>query len=259
MLGKNQFGFYDFEKVKENIEKNSKLKVEYSEYKNQSSKLNIKCECGENFSASYRKLRENNFRTKCKQCRVKEATEKRLESNKMKFLEFMKNVDDYELLEYRDARKRSKFIHTKCGIVFETRTQTFKEGARCPCESSSRGERKIIDILQSNNIEYKKEFSFDDCKSFKNFPLRFDFAIFKNKKLILLIEFNGIQHYKDDNWLNNKNGINDRQINDWIKINYCNKKGIPLLIIPYNKIKETEQIIFNMLISIQATESHKSK
>lgn len=259
MLGNNQFGIYDFNRVKENIENNSKLKVLESEYKNQNSRLNLICECGQEFQATYRKLRENKFETKCNVCRRKQSAQSLFERNRNKFIEFMKTVKDYEILEYKDVREKSKFIHLECGTIFETRTQTFKEGARCPCESASRGERKIIKFLQDNNINYKKEFSFEDCRSLKNFPLRFDFAIFQNKKLLFLIEFNGVQHYKEDNWLNNKNGINDRQLNDWIKINYCNINNIPLLIIPYNKIKETEQLIFNMLISSQVTESHKSK
>lgn len=255
MLGNNQFGIYNFERVKENIENNSKLKVLISEYKNQNSKLNLKCECGETFQAAYRKLRENNFSTVCPECRKKISGETHFLNNKKKFLEFMETVEDYEILEYKDVRVKSKFVHKTCGTIFETRTQTFKDGARCPCESSSRGERKIIKFLQENEINYKKEFSFKDCRSSKNFPLRFDFAIFNKQKLLFLIEFNGIQHYEEDNWLNDKNGINDRQINDLKKINYCNKHNIPLLIIPYNKIKETEQLIFNMLISSQVTES----
>lgn len=256
MIGNNQFGMYNFERVKENIENNSNLKVLTSEYKNQNSKLNLKCECGECFHATYRKLRENKFSTVCPKCRRKISGETHFLKNKQKFFDFMETIEDYEILEYKDVREKSKFIHKTCGTIFETRTQTFKEGARCPCESSSRGERKIIKFLQDNGINYKKEFSFNDCRSLKDFPLRFDFAIFNKKKLLFLIEFNGIQHYKEDNWLNDKNGINDRQMNDWIKINHCNKNNIPLLIIPYNKIKETEKLIFNMLISSQVTESH---
>ena len=65
----------------------------------------------------------------------------------------------------------------------------------CGC-IKSKGEEKISSILKEHNIDFKKEFYFEDLKSDKNKFLRFDFAIFKNKKLIYLIEYQGEQHFK---------------------------------------------------------------
>ena len=44
--------------------------------------------------------------------------------------------------------------------------------------STSKGEEKIIKILNQNNIQFKKEVSFKDLNGSKNTPLRFDFAVY---------------------------------------------------------------------------------
>ena len=54
-------------------------------------------------------------------------------------------------------------------------------------------------LLQINNIDYQTEFTFDDCLNNKtSCKLRFDFAILKNNKLEYLIEYHGVQHYKEN-------------------------------------------------------------
>ena len=101
----------------------------------------------------------------------------------------------------------------------------------CGCQSMSNGELKIYNLLKENNINFKKEFIFQDLKSpIKNtVPLRFDFAIFENNtnNLIKLIEFQGIQHYQ-------KSGrLHDPRENDKLKRQYCQQHHIKLLEIPY--------------------------
>ena len=108
----------------------------------------------------------------------------------------------------------------------------------CGCQSNSmsNGELKIYNLLKENNINFKKEFTFQDLKSpIKNtIPLRFDFAIFdNNNNLIKLIEFQGIQHYQ----LSGR--MHDPRNNDKLKRQYCKTHNIKLLEIPYwdyNKI-----------------------
>lgn len=51
-------------------------------------------------------------------------------------------------------------------------------------------------MLLENNIDFAREYTFGDLKGVNGGALRFDFAIFKNKKLSHLIEFNGKQHYE---------------------------------------------------------------
>jgi len=67
-------------------------------------------------------------------------------------------------------------------------------GAGCPVCKESKGEREIRINLKELKMNFKYQYSFKNCKNIK--PLPFDFALFNNKKLIGLIEYQGIQHYK---------------------------------------------------------------
>ena len=80
-----------------------------------------------------------------------------------------------------------------------------------------------------------KQFKFENLKH-KN-KLIFDFAIFDDiDNLLLLIEYNGIQHYKMNNYFH-KN-IEDFKISkkrDSLKKKYCKNNNINLIIIKYNE------------------------
>ena len=64
---------------------------------------------------------------------------------------------------------------------------------------SSKGELKIDKFLLKNNINFKTQVSFNDCK-YKD-KLRFDFGVYNQyNELIYLVEFNGRQHYEETNF-----------------------------------------------------------
>lgn len=102
----------------------------------------------------------------------------------------------------------------------------------------SSGEYKIINILNSFNINYSYNSNFDCLKSNNNGYLRFDFIIYIENQ-ILFIEYDGQQHFKPvcfGGMLNKKaiERFENLQINDKIKNNYCKDNSFPLLRIPYN-------------------------
>lgn len=100
----------------------------------------------------------------------------------------------------------------------------------------------IQKILNDNGIVYIKECEFPDLKNKK--PLRFDFAILDNdKKIVRLIEFDGIQHYKKQQYFTHS--LEETQESDKIKNNYCKINNIPLVRIPY---WERDNITLNMLL-----------
>lgn len=111
---------------------------------------------------------------------------------------------------------------------------------------ASRGEIKIEEILKMNEIYFQEEYSFPDLLSSKHYPLRFDFAVFDdNGDLDFLIEFQGIQHYKAKSKFGGIAGLKKQQYYDYLKREYCNKHGIPLVIIPYwDEAKITYDYIF---------------
>lgn len=109
----------------------------------------------------------------------------------------------------------------------------------CGCQKMSKGEIKIKEILDKNNIKYLQEYRVPEINN-----KRFDFAILNdNGKIIQLIEFDGIQHYEE--WkFERKTTLKERQESDRIKNEWAKKNNIPLIRIPYWEI---DNINLNML------------
>lgn len=103
----------------------------------------------------------------------------------------------------------------------------------CGCNKISYGEQKIEQILLDNNIQYIKQQTFSDLRGANNSYLRYDFSIIENDKIVRLIEFDGEQHYKDNEFFKN---FSRQQELDNIKNNYAKNKGIPLVRIPYSEL-----------------------
>lgn len=114
-----------------------------------------------------------------------------------------------------------------CGRHFVSTANRIISGHTKSCGClSSKGERKIQTILEENNIFFTKEYPLDEVLTEKGNPRRIDFAIFKNNQLQYFIEYQGEQHYENTNaWY--------RPEADEEKKNYCKRKNIPLIAIPY--------------------------
>lgn len=101
----------------------------------------------------------------------------------------------------------------------------------CGCTHLSHGEQKIIEILKNNNIAFKHQKSFDDCRFPEtNQKAFFDFYIDN----YYIIEFHGEQHYNSKALFYTEDGIK----RDDFKKQYCIKKDIPLIIIPYTHLNK---------------------
>lgn len=99
---------------------------------------------------------------------------------------------------------------------------------------SSRAQIKIQDILRKAGIKFKEEYSFPDLIGQGGHALRFDFAVFDdNDELDFLIQYQGIQHYKPKSVFGGVAGLQKQQYYDMQKRQYCKKKGIKLILIPY--------------------------
>lgn len=128
------------------------------------------------------------------------------------------------------------------------------ERLSCGC-MNSRGEYLIHQILNENDISFKSQVTFDSCRSSKTNALyKFDVGIYnENNVLIMLIEYNGKQHYMadGDSW-NTEEAVQETQFRDQEKIKWCDQHQIPLLIIPYtvNAKTQIQEIIFQFLNNI---------
>ena len=108
----------------------------------------------------------------------------------------------------------------------------------CGCRIQSFGENYVKTILESMNIEFQPQYTFDDCKNV--YVLRFDFGIIHNGKLLGLIEYDGKQHFEPVEFFGGEEGFKKIQKRDEIKNTYCQTHDIPLLRLPY--ILSTEEI-----------------
>ncbi len=104
---------------------------------------------------------------------------------------------------------------------------------------SSKGEDKIVELLSQNHIQFEREVSFPDLKSLRGNLLRFDFAVMSKGKLVALIEFDGEQHFHQVPYFH-KTIMQFRQMQEWDrrKNDYCIRKKIPLIRVPYWDLEE---------------------
>ena len=142
-----------------------------------------------------------------------------------------------------DGNKTRIKFKCGCGEIFERKWNTIRTAgfARCnKCSNSmSQYEYKIIKILNSLNIEFEKEKTFDECKN-KNL-LHFDFYL---KDFNSIIEFDGRYHYID---VYNDNSLEEQIKRDKIKDEFCKKNNIRMLRIPYWDSDKLYDIICNFL------------
>lgn len=162
----------------------------------------------------------------------------------------MNENNEYTLMSrYQSLTKKVKIKHNACGNVFSMLPDNFvSKNQGCPkCKVQSLGELKIRKWLEAHTeYDFDPEYYFDNLRGKKNRPLRFDFAIFKDEKLILLIEYDGRQHYKNEPsslWQRDTDSFENIRARDMKKNNYCIKNNIPLLRISYKNYNNIEEIL----------------
>jgi len=125
----------------------------------------------------------------------------------------------------------------------------YHKGKRC-----SKGEKRIAIFLDKHQIKYEMEKIFDDCKSPKNRPLRFDFYL---EDYNVCIEFQGHHHYKPVNKYNKAKKIHTKTtIHDKIKREYVFNNGIFLIEIPHWNIDIFEEPLLKYLNQLICNEKY---
>lgn len=112
-----------------------------------------------------------------------------------------------------------------CGnIVLLTEQEILNKDCGSAC-LSSRGEVCAADIFNELNVKYQVQ------KKFPDFDLKFDFYL---PDYNIIIECDGAQHFRSVNndW-NSKCKLQETRQRDEQKAEYCKKKGITLLQIPF--------------------------
>jgi hypothetical protein len=138
---------------------------------------------------------------------------------------------------FKSTHSKSTFI---CGVNVDHGSWTVPvgcilSGSICPKCSRERlrsfGEDEADRILAKNFAnEYESEKILEGC-IYKQ-PLWFDFFI---KKFNVCIEINGKQHYEPIEWFGGIESFETQKIRDFIKVEYCKKMSIKLLVIRYDE------------------------
>ncbi len=140
--------------------------------------------------------------------------------------------NEYSFLEtYQGTGNKLKVKHSKCGHTYKVRPTDFLDHhARCPYCSSPKGEDIINKILNNLNIHFEYQKTFDDLKDTN--LLSYDFFI-PNQNI--LIEYQGIQHYKPIDYFGGDERFNYQQKHDQMKADYAKANGYNLIAVPYTE------------------------
>jgi len=206
-------------------------KYDYSKvnYINNNTKIEIICPEHGSFLVypKYHKMGK-----RCRECFYKDNTLTQLEIIK-DFKNVHGNKYDYSKVNYINNKTKVEIICPEHGSFFQ-KPNDHKQGNGCPiCGKKSKGEERIKEFLEENNIEYLREYNL-----FKKY--RFDFYL---KDLDTVIEYDGIQHFKPINYFGGEKGFKETCFRDKEKDIYCKKNNINLIRISYKDFNKIEKIL----------------
>lgn len=193
------------------------------EYTHSGEKIELRCKvCGYEWSRTPHALISTD--SKCPKCSGK--TRRTTEDFKNELAKINPNV--IVLGEYTRARDKLKCKCKVCGHEWCSAPYSLLIGFGCAVCKESHGEKKISKILKTHSINYKREFKFDNCRLKRALP--FDFYLPSKN---VCIEYDGVQHFKANEFFGGEEGFKRTQYRDSIKNNYCKENGIKLIRIPY--------------------------
>lgn len=209
-----------------------------------------KCDCGNETIVESAFLRNGHTKS-CGCYRKEKLTDTSIIGQKFGILTVL-SIDHIE--SKKNGSK--KYVRCKCDCgnekvirydsLIDTRIE--KRVISCGCLSESYGEKRIKEYLESKNIYFKAQQTFKDLWVVNEKSLlKYDFAIKSSngKKIYFLIEYDGIQHYKQIDFF--QTPLTTVQEYDALKTKYANNNNIPLLRIPYTQINNTETLLENYI------------
>lgn len=201
-----------------------------SKFVNYKTKVNIKCNiCERELYVWPHNLLQSRFGKNCNhkiQLSFEQASKR---------LEKISN-GEIKLVHFSGMGYAATFEHLECGNIWQTTANNVFHGSTgCPYCSSSKGEKAVTEYLKENEISFKPQFTFSNCRDQRTLP--FDFAVFnRDGSLNSAIEYEGCQHYtsifgykKKKKSLFSKKAIISTQKHDKMKSAFCKEHGIQLI------------------------------
>ena len=142
--------------------------------------------------------------------------------------------------------KKIWWLCSKCNYSWNTFIYSRTLGKHnCPACSQSKGEKEIYNYLNKNNVNFEREYKFDDCLGKRKIKLPFDFYL---PDYNLIIEYHGIQHYQSVEFFGGEKRFNERKIVDNIKKKYLKDNNYNFLEISYLDFKNIDKILGDILL-----------
>lgn len=207
-------------------------------------------ECGNNFF-----IRANNFLQgkRCPACKVNRIKKAQRKPQQVveKQLSERHNGSIILVDNYINTHTKVKFKCLNCNTTFEAEPNSVLRLSGCPTCKIPKGEKLISDYLESRCVRFTRQKRFKDCKSKRT--LMFDFYLLD---LNILIEYDGLQHFKPIEYFGGEEAFEDQKKRDEIKNNFSKTSGIPLIRIPYKYTKDKViKVLDEILGSVPSQES----
>jgi len=173
-------------------------------------------------------LQKNPFRIGCPKCAQDMP-------NKEMFIEQAIKIHGdkyyYGDVEYVNAKTKVKIVCRYHGEFYQSPESHILQKAGCPHCKESKGESFLRLYFERHGIEYIRQFPLKD-KGEDNRVLRADFYLPKEN---VVIEYQGLQHYRPVEAMGGLEKFEYLQRNDMRKRNYCKAHKIRLVEIKYNE------------------------
>ena len=221
-------------------------------YKNNSTYLRCKCDCGNEVVALANNVRSG----KTKSCGCGEKSSRFNRQNHEKNLRGMTfghlTVADLTKKRYSNGSV-GWLCNCDCGNTIVVNSSNLLRGKTrsCGCNKISKYEEFVEDILDELSIVYEREYCFADCKNKQPLPFDFYFELDSNK---YCVECQGQHHYEPIKYYGGKRKFASVAKNDLIKKKYCEKNNITLICLPYTlSEEEMKREIVNVLNPVTTT------
>lgn len=199
-------------------------------------------DCNSIYEVEQNKFFKHNFR-----CQNPECVSKRKRLQHLKPIEKLNQEifdlvgDEYKIIsDYKGTNENVLFYHNVCGKTFLKTPHNFIAGQRCPhCVTPTKGEQRIIDYLDTNNISYIFQYSFDDLKGINDGLLSYDIYL---DKMNILIEYQG-EFHDGSAYKMFPERFKKQQEHDRRKREYAKSHNIELLEIWYWDFDNIEEIL----------------
>lgn len=206
-------------------------------YKNEDTKYIFICPKYGEYEQSWEK---HKLGCGCYKCKLDKISKSKTKSCKQYYSECKDKGIDLPIEYYISDPTPIKHKCLK-GHIYSQTPSNHLQGQGCPICNESHGERFIRNYLDKNNIKYIPQKKFKDLKD-KTY-LSYDFYL---PDYNMLIEYQGIQHYKSISFNGkNKSDLEKQQYHDKLKRYYAKDNGYKLLELKYTL--DTQEKVSNYL------------